>query len=106
MSSGSKSSRPASCQRTAIASTKPIFSNALFHSRMPFSTYGRYSIGTVSSMYQTICFLGGESSALGSAFSSRQRLIWRTKLVSGSALLKSFEALRKWPTRSSAIRGW
>ena len=65
MSSGSKSSRPASSQRTAIASLKPIFSNALFHSRMPSSTYGRYSIGTVSSTYQTICFLGGESLAAG-----------------------------------------
>ena len=71
-----------SCQRTAIASRKPIFSNALFHSRMPSSTYGRYSCGTVSSTHQTICFFGGESLALGSAFSSRQRLIWRTKVVS------------------------
>ena len=34
-------------------------------------------------MYQTICFLGGESLALGLAFSSRQRLIIRLALVSG-----------------------
>ena len=38
----------------------------------------------MSSTYQTICFLGGESLACGSAFSSRQRLIRRTKFVSGS----------------------
>jgi hypothetical protein len=81
-----------------------MFSNALFHSRMPDSTYGRYSIGTVSSMYQTICFLGGECSARGSAFSSRQRLTILTKFVSESVLPKSFDALRKWPTRSSATR--
>ena len=29
-----------SCQRTSMALRKPIFSNALFHSRMPSSTYG------------------------------------------------------------------
>ena len=62
-----------------MAFLKPIFSNALFHSRMPSSTAGRYFSGTVASMYQMICFLGGESSAFGSTFSSRQRLIWRTK---------------------------
>ena len=57
-----------------MALRKPIFSNALFHSRMPSSTNGRYSCGTVFSIQKTICFLGGESLAFGSAFSSRQRL--------------------------------
>ena len=38
MSSGSKSSF--SCWRTSMASRKPIFSNALFHSRMPSRTAG------------------------------------------------------------------
>ena len=41
----------------------------------------------------------------GLAFSSRQRLIIRTKFESGSVMPKSLLALRKWPTRSSAIRG-
>ena len=82
-----------------MASLKPIFSKALFHSRIPSWTYGRYSSGTLSSMYQTICFLGGESLAPGLAFSSRQRLIIRLALVSGSGLAKSVTLLRKWPTR-------
>jgi hypothetical protein len=51
-----------------MALRKPIFSNALFHSRIPSSTAGRYFSGTVSSMYQTICFLGGDSVALLSTF--------------------------------------
>ncbi len=50
-------------------------------------------------MYQTICFLGGESFALGFAFSSRHRLIIRRALVSGFGLAKSTTELRKWPTR-------
>ena len=40
----------------------------------------------MSSTYQTICFLGGDSLECGSAFSSRQRLIKRTKLVSESLI--------------------
>ena len=84
MSSGSKSSPlvPASGRRWRCGSRS---------SRTPCSTRGcpprhRAGIraGTLSSMYQTICFFGGESLAFGSAFSSRQRLICRTKLVSGS----------------------
>ena len=88
-----------------MASLKPIFSNALFHSRIPSSTYGRYSIGHGVLDVPDDLLLGGESLAWGLAFSSRQRLIMRTKLVSGSLMPKSLVALRKWPTRSSAIAG-
>ena len=59
MSSGSKSSF--SCWRTSMASRKPIFSNALFHSRMPSRTEARYSSGTDFSIQNTIFFLGGDS---------------------------------------------
>ena len=57
MSSGSKSSF--SCWRTSMASRKPIFSNALFHSRMPSRTEARYSSGTDFSIQKTIFFFGG-----------------------------------------------
>ena len=89
-----------------MASRKPIFSNALFHSRMPSSTNGRNSWGTVSSTYQMICRFGGESFAFGLDFSSRQRLTMRTAFESGSLDPKSLIVLRKKPTRSSACRLW
>ena len=69
---------------------------------MPSSTYGRYSNGTLLSSHQTIFFFGGESFADGFAFSSRQRLMRRRKIVSVFFEPKSFVALRKWPTRWSA----
>jgi len=52
---------------------KPIFSNALFQSSMPSRTHRRHWIGTVFSMMKTIGSLGGDSSSVGSCFSSFQR---------------------------------
>ena len=46
-----------------MASRKPIFSNALFHSRMPSRTAARYSSGTDFSIQKTIFFLGGDELA-------------------------------------------
>ena len=51
-----------------MASMKPIFSNALFHSRMPSRTYWRYSRGTVRSIQKMIGCLGGDFSAVGLLF--------------------------------------
>ena len=53
----------ASCCLTTIASLNPIFSNALFHSRMPSRTAGRYFSGTVRSIQNTIGSFGSETSA-------------------------------------------
>ena len=88
MSSGSKSSRsslPADgdgVEEADLLERLVPLEDALLH-------VGTVLVGTLSSIYQTICFLGGESLALGSDFSSRQRLIMRLAFVSGSGLPKS-----------------
>ncbi len=57
-----------------MASMKPIFSKALFHSRIPSRTYWRYSRGTVRSIQKMIGCLGGDFSASGFVFSRFQRV--------------------------------
>ncbi len=59
---------------TWIASLKPMRSKALFHSSTPSAIAWRYFTGMSLSSQYTMGFTGSESAALGSFFSSRQRL--------------------------------
>ncbi len=61
------------CWRTTIAFRKPDFSKALFHSRIPSATAGRYFSGTFRSIQYVIGSFGSDTAAFGSRFSSRQR---------------------------------
>ena len=80
---------------TRIAFLKPIFSNALFHSRTPAVIAARYLNGTVRSIQKTIGLTGSESAASGSFFSRRQRLTKRWRGVRCRSLLKSKRPLSK-----------
>jgi hypothetical protein len=72
-----------------IASLKPIFSNALFHSSTPAMIGARYFTGTERSIQKTIGRTGSDSAAAGSFFSSRQRFTKRCRGVRCRSLLKS-----------------
>ncbi len=62
------------CCFTTIAFLKPAFSNALFHSRMPWRIGSRCFSGISLLSQKVIGFTGSETSAPGSFFSRRQRL--------------------------------
>jgi hypothetical protein len=55
------------------APLKPMRSKALFHSRTPAITVGRYLSGMLRSSQKTIGRFGSDSGAAGSFFSRRQR---------------------------------
>ena len=74
LASSVSKSASSGCTLTTIAFLKPIFSKALFHSRMPAVIASRYFSGTVRSSQYVIGLTGSESSAAGSFFSRRQRL--------------------------------
>ncbi len=88
-----------------MASLKPAFSKALFHSRMPSVTAWRYFSGTLRSTQKVMGSFGAETAAAGSFFSRRQRLTKWVRSLGEVSSVKSTREVTKWPTRSSARRG-
>jgi len=73
--------------RTTIASLKPIFSNALFHSSTPAVTDARKFNGMFLSNQNTMGCFGGDNGAAASCFSSRQRAMWCRRGLKVTSLL-------------------
>ncbi len=93
------------CCLTTMAPLKPIFSKALFHSRMASVITARYFSGTLRSSQKVIGLTGSDNSVFGSFFSRRQRSIIRTRGERATSSLKSSTDCVIRPMRASARRG-
>ncbi|NCY02598.1 MAG: hypothetical protein EBX36_06720 [Planctomycetia bacterium] len=73
MTSSGSQSVTSGCCRTSMAVANPAFSNDSFQASIPSRIGCRYRNGTVFSIQNTIGFFGGDTAAVGSAFSRCQR---------------------------------